>query len=128
MQAPEKANNIIALSLKDLSGYQRLENMYRILYDWKMKILKVQTASNLRENLFETLHEVSKGEPQLITHRSGDEVVLISRGYLNQLLEENGVLKAIATGRAEIKAGKGVSQVEVEHRMSAKIDQWRKQK
>lgn len=93
-----------------------------------MKILKAQTASNLRETLFDTLHEVSEGEPRLITHRSGDEVVLISRENLNQILEENDVLKAISKGRAEINSGKGIPHAEVKRRYQEKIKQWRKQK
>ncbi len=93
-----------------------------------MKILKVQTATNLREHLFDTLHEVAEGEPQLVTHRSGDEVVLISRENLNQILEENEVLKAIAKGRAEIQSGIGIPQAKVKLQMQDKIKKWRKQK
>lgn len=93
-----------------------------------MKILKVQTATTLRERLFETLKDVSEGDPQLVTHRSGDEVVMISREKLNRILEENEALKAISKGRHEIQAGLGVSQADVKSRMQKKIKAWRKRK
>jgi len=90
-----------------------------------MKIPKIQTASDLRANLFETLREVQEGDPQLVTHTKGsDGVVLISQARLNSILEENDVLKAVAQGRAEIKAGKGIPQAEVERHMEKKFKQW----
>ncbi len=92
-----------------------------------MKIPKVKSASDLRSNLFETLREVQEGEPQLITHTKGsDGVVLISQTRLNSILEENDVLKAISKGRAEIAAGKGIPQKEVERHMKEKMKKWLK--
>lgn len=92
-----------------------------------MKIPKTQSASDLRANLFETLREVQEGEPQLITHTKGsDGVVLISQTRLNSILEENDVLKAIAQGRAEIKAGKAVPQKDVERNMEKIFKKWLK--
>ena len=105
----------------------RFAFMYALMYTKSMKIPKVQSATELRTHLFETLREVQEGDPQLITHTKGsDGVVLISQARLNAILEENDVLKAIAKGRADIKAGKFVSQKEVEGAMQEKFKQWRK--
>jgi len=103
--------------------------MYIVLYNKEMKIPKIQSASDLRAHLFETLREVQEGDPQLITHTKGsDGVVLISQARLNAILEENDVLKAINRGRADAASGDIHSMSEMRehlHKMQAK---WRKQK
>lgn len=103
--------------------------MYRTMYIERMKIPKVQSATELRQNLFETLREVQEGEPQLITHTKGsDGVIMISQAKLNAILEENDVLKAITKGRADIASGRFYTQDEVRQRLSRMQAKWRKQK
>lgn len=94
-----------------------------------MKIPKVQSATELRSKLFETLREVQEGDPQLITHTKGsDGVILISQAKLNAILEENDVLKAIAKGRADIAAGRSYTRDEMKQQLGRMQSKWRKQK
>jgi prevent-host-death family protein len=103
--------------------------MYGTMYAGKMKIPKVQSATELRSNLFETLREVQEGEPQLITHTKGsDGVIMISQARLNAILEENDVLKSIAKGRADVAAGRTYDLDEMKTQLSRMHAQWRKQK
>ena len=101
--------------------------MYVITYIEEMKVPKVKSATELRANLFETLREVQEGEPQLITHTKGsDGVILISQAKLNALLEENETLKSIAQGRADVAAGRTLSQVDASKRIKKLQAKWRK--
>ena len=94
-----------------------------------MKIPKVQSASDLRANLFETLREVQDGDPQLVTHTKGsDGVVLISQTQLNAILEENDILKAISKGRADAAAGRVFTMTEMTDHLQKMQAKWRKQK
>lgn len=103
--------------------------MYTLMYTIVMKIPKVQSATELRNHLFETLREVQEGEPQLVTHTKGsDGVIMISQSKLNALLEENDVLKAISRGVADIEAGRVVPHKEAKKRIRAMQAKWLKQK
>lgn len=90
-----------------------------------MKLPKVKTATELRSHLYETLKEVSEGEPQVITHKQGGSVVLISQNDFNTIVYEKEVLSAIAIGRAEIAAGKGIPHDEVVARLKARRVKWK---
>ena len=103
--------------------------LYNVTYNRKMKIPKVQSASDLRAHLFETLREVQEGDPQLITHTKGsDGVVLISQARLNAILEENDVLKAINKGRADVASGHVYTMSEMREHLGKMQAKWRKQK
>lgn len=55
-------------------------------------------ATNLREELYDTLKKVSGGDSLVITHKQGAPVVLLSQDELNKIQEENEVLRQIAVG------------------------------
>ena len=94
-----------------------------------MKIPKIQSATDLRANLFETLREVQEGDPQLITHTKGsDGVVLISQARLNAILEENDILKAINRGRADAAAGRVHTMSEMKGHLTKMQAKWQKQR
>ena len=44
----------------------------------RMNLLKRKTVTELRNSLFETFEEVCEGEPQIVTHKNGKMVALIS--------------------------------------------------
>ncbi|MBI1859888.1 MAG: type II toxin-antitoxin system Phd/YefM family antitoxin [Deltaproteobacteria bacterium] len=101
--------------------------MYIITYIMEVKVPKTKSATELRASLFETLREVQEGEPQLVTHTKGsDGVILISQAKLNALLEENDTLKAIALGRADVAAGRTVSNGEATMRIKKMQAKWQK--
>ena len=91
-----------------------------------MKMPKVKSATELRNNLYETLDEVAHGDPQIITHKRGDSVVIISQEKFNALVEEKEVLKELALGVAELDKGLGIPHKEVKRQMLKKIEKWRK--
>lgn len=63
-----------------------------------MKVKKTMPATNLREELYDTLKKVSGGDSLVITHKQGAPVVLLSQDELNKIEEENEVLRQIAIG------------------------------
>ena len=69
-------------------------------------IPKIKSASELRKDLYTSLKEVSKGTTQVVTHKQGEPVVLISQSEFNKLSEENSILRNLEVGLADIRAGK----------------------
>jgi len=63
-----------------------------------MKAKKTMAATNLREELYDTLKKVSSGDSLVVTHKQGNPVVLLSQDELNKIEEENEVLRQIAIG------------------------------
>lgn len=90
-----------------------------------MKMPKVQSATELRSHLYETLDEVARGEPQIITHKRGESVIIISQEKFNALIAEREVLREISTGAAELNRGEGIQHNLVKERMLKKIDSWK---
>jgi PHD/YefM family antitoxin component YafN of YafNO toxin-antitoxin module len=68
-----------------------------------MKVKKTMAATNLREDLYDTLKKVSGGDSLVITHKQGDPVVLLSQDELNKIVEENEVLRQIAIGATSLE-------------------------
>lgn len=91
-----------------------------------MKMPKVKSATEVRSTLYETLHEVAHGDPQIITHKRGEACVLISAEKFNALIDEKDALKDIAAGLADLDAGLGILHEEIERKQLEKIKKWRK--
>lgn len=62
-----------------------------------MGLPKVKTASSLREEIYETLNSVAEGHVHLITHKSG-ESVLISKKEYDSLVDEIELQKSVMAG------------------------------
>ena len=90
-----------------------------------MSIPKVKKASNFRADLFETLKEVSNGEKHLVTHNSGDPVVLISQKEYNSLLDKFDLLKEISLGAHELDSGKWVSHDDALKQIESMKNKWK---
>lgn len=88
-----------------------------------MAIPKIKTSSELRENLAETINEVAQGHEQIITHKSGN-IILISEESYSRLLKENEDLKQIAIGISELESGKGISHLEAKKHLSSLMKKW----
>lgn len=88
-----------------------------------MAITKIKTSSELRDNLAETIIEVNQGHEQIITHKSGN-VILISEESYSKLLKENEDLKQIALGIAEIELDKGISHSEAKKYLNSLVNKW----
>ncbi|MCB0368624.1 MAG: type II toxin-antitoxin system Phd/YefM family antitoxin [Bdellovibrionales bacterium] len=74
-----------------------------------MAIPKIKSATSLRNDLYETLKEVSEGDPQLITHKQGDPVILVSKEAYDKIIAESESLRKMAIGLTQIEAGEGLS-------------------
>jgi prevent-host-death family protein len=90
-----------------------------------MSIPKIKKASNFRADLFETLKEVSSGEPQVITHNGGDPVVLIAQSEYNALLERYKLLQEISIGAYQLDTGKGLSHEEALKEIEQMKKEWK---
>lgn len=70
---------------------------------------KIKSATSFRTDLYDTLKEVSEGSPQIITHKQGDPVLLVSKEEYDKLIDEKEALKKMAIAMAELEAGKEIS-------------------
>jgi len=67
--------------------------------------LKVKKPTELRENLFETLEQVSAGKTFLIHHKSGNTIIQSEIEY-RETLDQIETLKAINQGLQDYLDGK----------------------
>jgi len=86
---------------------------------------KVKTATSLRSELYETLKEVSEGETQIITHKQGDPVLLVSKENFDKLLDERESLKKMALGLSQIESGEGVSHKDALKKLKSLKKKWK---
>jgi hypothetical protein len=90
-----------------------------------MGIPKIKTATTLRGDLYDTLKEVSEGSTQIITHKQGEPVLLVSKVNYDKLLEEKETLKKMAIGLSEIESGEGHSHKDALKKMKAMKKKWK---
>lgn len=84
---------------------------------------KIKTSSEFRENLSETISEVNSGVDHIISHKSGN-VVLISETNYSKILRELEDLRQISTGIFEIDTGKGLSHSEAKLKLQSLKKKW----
>lgn len=82
-----------------------------------MKITKRKTITELRSNLFETFEEVLAEGAQLITHKNGTAVALVSLTEIEAMESEIELHKNLAIGYAQALRGEGVSTLDLKTRM-----------
>ena len=88
---------------------------------------KIKKPTELRENLFETLEQNSKGQIFLIPHKNGNSVLLDEETHF-LLLEKIESLKAINHGLQDYLDGKVFSHAEVGQFLKDKKSKWSKKK
>ena len=88
-----------------------------------MGLPKVKTSSEFRENLSETINDVNNGIDHIISHKTGN-VILISESNYSKMLKELDDLKQIALGISEIDSGKGISHTEAKTRLNSFKKKW----
>lgn len=94
------------------------------MYAITMKMPKIKSATELRKSLYQTLTEVARGDPQVITHKRGEAVVLISQAKFNAMIDEKEVLREIALGVAELDSGLGIPHDKVISELKARRKKW----
>lgn len=85
-----------------------------------MKIPKSKSITELRNTLFETFDEVIAGEPQVITHKNGSMVAMISIEKIEELYEQIDLHKNLAIGYAQAMRGEGSTSEELKLRLKDK--------
>ena len=90
-----------------------------------MKRPKSKTITELRNTIFETFDEVIAGETQVITHKNGSMVAMISVDKIEGLYEEIELHKNLAIGYAQAMRGEGVTSSELKKRLSKKASKLR---
>ena len=88
-----------------------------------MGLPKMKTSTEFRENLSETISEVNSGVDHIISHKSGN-VILISEANYAKMLKELEDLKQISTGIYEIDSGKGISHTEAKLKLQSFKKEW----
>ena len=85
-----------------------------------MKIPKSKSITELRSSLFETFDEVIAGEAQVITHKNGKMVAMISIDQIEDLYDQIDLHKNLAIGQAQAMRGEGVTTDELKKRLKKK--------
>jgi prevent-host-death family protein len=85
-----------------------------------MKPPKRKNITELRNTLFETFDEVIAGEPQIITHKNGKMVAMISVDQMDELNEQIELHKNLAIGYAQAIRGQGASTSELKKNLEEK--------
>ena len=85
-----------------------------------MKIPKSKTITELRNSLFETFDEVAAGETQIITHKNGSMVALISLDKIEEMNNEIELHKNLAIGYAQAMRGEGISSDDLRKKLKVK--------
>lgn len=88
-----------------------------------MGLPKIKTSSEFRENLSETMNEVNNGVDHIISHKTGN-VMLISEEHYSKMIKEIEDLKQIAIGISEIDSGLGVSHTHAKAKINALKKKW----
>lgn len=86
---------------------------------------KIKSATALRKDLYETLKEVSAGEPQIVTHKQGEPVVLLAKEDYDSILDEREALRKMTIGLSQIESGKGISHSEALRKLKAMKAKWK---
>lgn len=87
---------------------------------------KISSTTEFRNSIYKKLHEVACGNPQVINHKRGKPVILISQNKFNSMIEELEILKQISSGVEELDAGMWIFQSEVERLQKEKFKSWHK--
>lgn len=88
-----------------------------------MGLPKIKTSSEFRENLSETMNDVNSGVNHIISHKSGN-VILISESNYSKMIKELDDLKQIAIGISEIDSGKGISHTNAKSKLNLLKKKW----
>lgn len=86
---------------------------------------KIKSATLLRSDLYDTLKNVAIGEPQIITHKQGEPVLLISKEAYDIIIDENMALKKMAIGLSEIESGMGIKHKDILKKFKIFKNKWK---
>jgi len=84
-----------------------------------MIITQEKTITELRNSIFETFEQVVTGTPQMITHKNGQRLVMVSEETIKQLNEQIELHKNLAIGYAQALRGEGISSNQLKNKLKA---------
>ena len=85
-----------------------------------MIITQQKSITELRNTLFETFEQVVSGTPQMITHKNGQKLAMVSEDTINRLNEQVELHKNLAIGYAQALRGEGISSDQLKNKLKAK--------
>lgn len=86
---------------------------------------KIKSATALRSDLYDTLKEVSDGAPQIITHKQGNPVVLVSKEDFDKMIDDKEALKKMAIGLSQIEEGQGIKHKSALKKLRSLKNKWK---
>jgi prevent-host-death family protein len=81
---------------------------------------KRKTITELRSSLFETFDEVLNGDAQIVTHKNGSAIALVSLSKMEEMEQEIELHKNLAIGYAQALRGEGTSTKDLKSKMKEK--------
>jgi hypothetical protein len=97
-----------------------LDKYSSVRYNVHMRRLKKKTVTELRNSLFETFDEVAVGKMQIISHKNGSEIAMVSLDKIEELYEEIELHKNLAIGYAQALRGEGISSSSLKDKLKKK--------
>ncbi len=97
-----------------------LDKHSNVHYNVQMKKLKKKTVTELRNSLFETFDEVAVGNMQIISHKNGSEIAMVSLDKIEELYEEIELHKNLAIGYAQALRGEGITSSSLKDKLKKK--------
>lgn len=84
------------------------------MYSYSMKS---KTLTELRSTLFETCEDVIAGKTQLVTHKNGHILALMSLEKMQELYDEIELHKNLCIGYAQAMRGEGITTLELKKKL-----------
>ena len=97
-----------------------LDKHLNVHYNVQMKKLKKKTVTELRNSLSETFDEVAVGNMQIISHKNGSEIAMVSLDKIEELYEEIELHKNLAIGYAQALRGEGITSSSLKDKLKKK--------
>jgi PHD/YefM family antitoxin component YafN of YafNO toxin-antitoxin module len=85
---------------------------------------KIKSATKLREDIYETLKEVSEGITHVITHKKGEPVYLLSKENYEDLAYERHTLRKIHHGLVSHMEGRTLSHKDAKSKLKELKKSW----
>lgn len=107
--------------MQNYNIFNNLDKDLNVRYNVHMKNTKRKSITELRSTIFETFDEVAAGKLQIITHKNGSEIAMISLEKIDELYQEIELHKNLAIGYAQALRGEGLTSSELKSKFNKKL-------
>jgi len=101
--------------------FDNLDKDLNVRYNVHMKKTKRKSITELRNTIFETFDEVAAGRLQIVTHKNGNEIAMISMEKIDELYQEIELHKNLAIGYAQALRGEGLTSSDLKSKFNKKL-------